>query len=144
MTETPTPTMQRSQELVDLLAEFYRAARASDTSALERLISRSDATLMIGTDPQEWWSGYDDILRVFTAQSEEMGGFPVSLGDPVAYSEGTMGWIADRPTFGLSDGEITMRVSFVAHQENGQWKLIHGHFSIGVPNEVAIGQELTV
>jgi hypothetical protein len=136
--------MQRSQDLVDLLTEFYRAAQTSDTSALERLISHSDAALMIGTDPKEWWSGYDDILRVFTAQSEEMGGFPVSRGDPVAYAEGTMGWIADRPTLGLPDGEIEMRVSFVAHQEDGQWKLIQGHFSIGVPNEEAVGQELTV
>ena len=144
MTETTTATMQRSQELVDLLTEFYRAAQASDMSAIERLISHGDGVLMIGTDPQEWWSGYDEIRRVFMAQTEEMGGFPLSACEPVAYAEGTMGWIADRPTLTLPDGEMEARISFVAHLEDGQWKLVHGHFSIGVPNEEALGQELTV
>jgi ketosteroid isomerase-like protein len=143
-TRAPNRCSQRSQELLDLLAAFYRAAQASDMDALERLISHSGSALMIGSDPQEWWSGYDDIRRVFIAQMEEMGGFPLSPGDPVAYAEGTMGWIADRPTLALPDGKLEMRVSFVAHREDGQWRLVHGHFSIGVSNEETVGQELTV
>jgi adenylate cyclase len=144
MTETATPTMQRSPELLELLTTFYRAAKASDLRAIESLISHSGSALIIGTDPQEWWSGYDDIRRVFIAQTEEMGGLPISAGDPVAYAEGTMGWIADRSTLTLPDGNMEVRVSFVAHQEDGTWKLVHGHISIGVPNEEALGQELTV
>jgi hypothetical protein len=46
MTETATPTMQRSPELVDLLTEFYRAAGASDMGAIDRLMSHSESALL--------------------------------------------------------------------------------------------------
>jgi hypothetical protein len=32
----------------------------------------------------------------------------------------------------------------VFHQEQGEWKIVQWHGSIGIPNEEAMGQELTV
>ena len=45
-------------------------------------------------------------------------------GDPQAYSEGDVGWVADRPKFRLPDGtELPVRMSIVFAKEDGQWKM---------------------
>jgi hypothetical protein len=56
-----------------------------------------------------------------------------------------VGWSIDRDAlFRLADGtEIPFRNSCVFHQEDGEWKLIHGHTSIGVRNEEMFGEDIT-
>jgi ketosteroid isomerase-like protein len=144
MTETATSTMQHSQELIDWLAEFYRAANAADLDTLSRMMSESDGIVVIGTDPREWWEGPDKLRSMFAIQMQEMGSLPLTVGSPVAYVEGDMGWIADRPTLTFPDASMEARLSVVVHKEDGEWKMVHGHFSLGVANEEALGQELTV
>ena len=47
-----------------------------------------------------------------------------------------MGWAADNPEFRFPDGSsITPRVSSVWRREDDAWKLVHAHFSVGVPDE---------
>jgi hypothetical protein len=47
-----------------------------------------------------------------------------------------MGWLADQPTFVLPDGSsFETRLTAVVRKEDGQWKLVHAHFSVGVPDE---------
>lgn len=59
--------------------------------------------------------------------------------------EGTVGWVEDQVRFSVPDGqEFGGRMSLVAHQEDGAWKVVHIHLSFGVPNEEAVGQELTI
>ncbi len=61
-----------------------------------------------------------------------------------AYREDMVGWVADQGTSTLPDGsEVPFRLTAVFHQENGDWKLIQEHASLGVSNEEALGEELT-
>lgn len=113
-------------------------------SAVERLFSRQSGVLAIGSDPNEWWAGYDTIARVFKAQLQEMGGIQIKAGELNAFVEGTVGWVADRPTVRLPKGqEMTFRGTAVFHKEDEEWKIVHLHHSIGVPNEEAVGKGLT-
>jgi hypothetical protein len=49
------------------------------------------------------------------------------------------------PTVTRSAGrEIPFGSSIVFVKEDGDWKVIHQHISIGVPNAQAVGQDLTV
>ena len=52
-----------------------------------------------------------------------------------------MGWIADQPRFRTLDGEVPMRLTAVFRREDGEWKLIQTHSSIGVSNEDAFGED---
>ena len=62
-----------------------------------------------------------------------------------AFIEGTVGWVGDRATIQLPNGHILpIRVTSVFHQEDGVWKIVQHHVSIGVPNPEAIGKEFTV
>ncbi len=73
-----------------------------------------------------------------------MGGFVLTDANPQAYSEGTVGWVADYPKLRLPDGtEIPFRITTVYPKENGAWKMVQWHGSIGVPNEEMVGQDLT-
>jgi hypothetical protein len=137
--------MNPSPELKDLVLRSYDAFASGDAAFFDRFFSQREGVLYIGTDPQEWWTGYDTIARIFRAQWQELGGVSLVGGDPQAYSDGTIGWVADRPTFRLPDGlEIPTRSTIVFAREDGAWKAVQMHVSIGVPNQDAVGQELPV
>ena len=137
--------MEPSTELKNVVLRFYAAISSGDVAALERIMSRENDTLVIGTDPSEWWQGYATITKMYRTQLQEMGGVTVVAGDPQAYCEGNVGWVADRAKFKLPDGkEIPFRLTMVVHREDSEWKIVHHHASIGVLNEEAIGKALTV
>lgn len=135
--------MEQSAEIRELYVRFCEAMASGNTEFLDRLTSRQDGTLSIGTDPAEWWVGYDKVAAVFRAQLEAVGGaMPLIVGDPQAYREGTVGWVADQPRFRLPTGDAPFRLTCLFHQEDGEWKLVQSHASIGVANQDAFGQEL--
>ncbi len=135
--------MERSDELRELMLRFYDAMSSGDTEFVDRHFSRDPDVRAIGTDPQEWWSG-PRVVEVFKEQLDAMGGrMPLRPGDPEAYVEGSVGWVADRGAFHLPDGmEVPVRLTAVFHQEDGQWRVVQAHASIGVGNQEAIGVDL--
>lgn len=136
--------MERSSELRDLTLQVYEAMSQADSAFVGRIFSRSDGVHAIATDPNEWWTGHDTITRVIKAQLEEMGGFPIVAGDPQAFSEGSVGWVHDNPSFRTPDGgQLPFRMTMVFHKEDDGWKAVQWHASIGVPNEEALGETLT-
>lgn len=136
--------MKESKEVGDALLSFVQAMSKGDAASLERVISKQEGLLLIGTDPNEWWSsGHADAVRVFKAQLSEMGPFTFKTTDPKGYAEGSVGWAADRFNVTLGGNELPIRISAVFHQEDGGWKVVQWHGSVGVSNEEELGKELT-
>jgi hypothetical protein len=130
--------MQPSPELQDLTQRIAQAVGAGDITFLERHISRQADVAFLGTDPDEWWTDLVGLSQALAAQREV--GVAVIPGDPLAYQEGDVGWAVDRMArFCLGDQEIPFRFSVVYRREDGAWKMVHFHSSVGVPNEEAIG-----
>ena len=138
-------TVQPSEELRDLTLRLYEAEATGDISFIERHYSRQEGAVYIGSDPNEWWEGLEAFVEAMRAQSEAMEGMQIVSGQLQAYREGSVGWSIDRDAlFRLPDGtEIPFRNTCVFHQEDGEWKLIHGHTSIGVRNEELFGEDIT-
>jgi ketosteroid isomerase-like protein len=138
--------MERSTELEEFVRDSYAIMARGDVEAFDAAMSRSEGTLVIGTDPDEWWVGSPAIRAAFEGQTEAMGGgFPLVAGDIRAYVDGDVGWFADRPSFALPDGtELVIRLTGVLRREDGGWNWVQVHTSIGVANESAFGQELPV
>lgn len=135
--------MQESPELRDLYIRLCEATAAGDTAFIEQSFSRQPGTIAIGTDPAEWWSGYDTIVQIWKGQMEVMGGgMPMVAGDPQAYQEGSVGWVVDQPRMQLPNGEEPFRMTCVFHQEDGRWKVVHAHASVGVPNREVVDTDL--
>ncbi len=138
--------LQQSSELLEVFQGLYRAFERGDAAAALDLTSREEGVLSIGTDPGEWWSDYATLERVYYAQLGEMAdlGMRIERGEPRCYQEGSVGWCADRARFVLPDGtEIPVRMTMVFHQEDGAWKIVQAHASIGVQNTEAVGRDLT-
>jgi hypothetical protein len=50
-----------------------------------------------------------------------------------------VGFAVDEPRFVLPDGRyLPTRLTGVLHQQDSEWKIVHLHFSVGVPDENAL------
>ncbi len=130
--------MHPSTELRELTIQIAHAIGTGDVAVLERHTSRQPGTTFLGTDPDEWWTDLASLRQAVIGQRAV--GVEVIPGDPLAFQEGTVGWAVDRGLrFRVGEQETPFRMSAVYHQEDGLWKMVHFHSSIGVPNEDAIG-----
>ncbi len=136
--------METSAELQALYRKICEAQTDGDYRFFEDHFSKKEGVTAIGTDPSEWWNGYKTITRVFKAQLEEAGGFQIVADTPMAYREGSTGWVAGQPTLRLSNGtEIPLRLTVVFQREHDGWKILQWHCSMGISNEGVIGKALT-
>jgi len=133
--------MEPSKELNALYLRSCEAISSGDHSFFERRFSNRDGVLAIGTDPKEWWSGYDTITRVFKSQLKELSGLQLLADSPLAYRNGSIGWVAGQPILKFSDGtEVPARLTAVFQKEENAWKIVQWHFSMGIPNEDSVGE----
>ena len=137
--------MKPSNEIKNVMLHYYESMSRGDAKAIESMLSTQNGTLAIGSDPNEWWEGYNTIDRILKAQLREMSGVQYKAGELETFTEGSVGWAADNPTMQLPDGqEITFRETTIFHREDGDWKMVQHHISLGVPNTETLGKALTV
>jgi hypothetical protein len=127
--------MQESSDVRGAVLRFYDRLSANDASAFDDLVSRDPALLIIGTAPGDWFTDRERIGRGFEAEGVRIEPGP----RPTGYQVGSAGWVIDEPTFFLPDGSpVSARMTAIVRREDGAWKVIHMHFSVGVPDaEVA-------
>jgi SnoaL-like domain len=137
--------MERSDEISGLVKSLMETfGTPSMSSAFLNVLSTEPGTLVIGSDPQEWWNQPDQLRRVLTAQSDELRGVSAKVVHCEGWVEGTVGWAAARAEVSLPDQPpVMMRLTATWARREGDWKLVQAHASLGVPNEEAVGKELT-
>jgi SnoaL-like protein len=137
--------MEESPELERLTLRFYQAIGRGDAGLVRELTSSQRGVLGIGTDPNEWWEGGGAIAEHVKGQLKALGGeLNVVHAAPHAYQEGSVGWISDRAAALLLENgtEVPFRFTAVFHKEDGDWKMVQFHTSIGILNESAVGKAL--
>src|SRR5205807_1000264 len=82
--------MERSEEIRRLVERWIIAVSTGDGDAVVARMSEHSGSLLIGTDPNEWWES--DARPVFARQMEESGGIPMSCDTIDAWEEGSCGW----------------------------------------------------
>ena len=138
------PEVVPSEELRSFMHRFYAAWEAWDFDTMRDMISAKPHSLIIGTDPQEWWKGNEGI-EIWTAQAEQTGRLTIRSTALETYSCGNVGWIADRlkVTIEAAKSTVSMRVTGVLAIERGQWRFMQMHASVGQANEQVFGRSLT-
>jgi hypothetical protein len=123
--------MQESAGVREAMLRYYERFAADDRDSFDRLVSR-EAGLVIGTNWPEW---YDD-RETWRKQFGGGGEVGIEAGDVRGYEQGSVGWVVDTPSFVLPDGtKIRTRLTGVMLNEDGDWKLVQLHVSVGVPDE---------
>lgn len=133
--------MEQAPDLKEVMLRYYTAVSEGDTAFLEGILSSQGEVLIIGTDPEEWWTDPAAIKQALAAQAG--AGIKLIAGELICRREGSVGWVADQAAFVLPDGgEMPFRFTAVFRQEGGEWKMVQAHASIGVPNEDVVGPDL--
>jgi hypothetical protein len=125
--------MEPSEELRATLLRLYDAMSSGSAASVEAFYSLQPGSVFMGTDAAEFWTDSAqhnaDVRRFFDGS---MGVNRWRGGEALAFEEGTVGWIIDRPTVVLGDGtEFALRISLVWHREGPEWKVVHSHASVG-------------
>ena len=127
---------ERSPEIEQVLRDSLDAMVRSDLDEIGRRTSRDPCVLAIGSDASEWAEGYDEIMRLFRGSTPEGElGVRVGLDDVRGFREGSVGWAAGHGYFEMGGKRVPVRLTAVLHEEDGHWKAVQSHASIGVPNE---------
>jgi hypothetical protein len=133
--------MHRSAKVRDALLRFYEVFPAGDLEGFTQIITHEDeGVVVIGTDPAQWTEGREQWLAARQAVVREMEGLRFEAGEePHGYEEVSMGWVVDRPRAVLPDGNpISTRLTGIVRQEEGEWRLVHIHISVGVLDEEVV------
>ena len=69
----------------------------------------------------------------------ETEGVTVESRSPRGFEEGSLGWVVDEPRFGFPDrSAFDCRVTAILRREGETWRLVHAHFSVGVPDDEVV------
>lgn len=132
--------MQRSNGVRDGILRFYERFSAGDAAGFAEVIAEVEGVSVIGTGPGEGHAERDDWISTYAQMMQgEMAGTRLEGSNPRAYAQGSVGWGVDEPSFVFPDGSrLPTRLTAVLCEENGDWKAVHLHFSVGVPDEQAM------
>ena len=138
--------MEQSEEIKQVIRRMHASDSAGDVDAGMKFFSHQPGLIFIGTDPGNWWVGYDTINRRASENNQETGGgIRVEINELNAYTEGSIGWAVERDTVHMPNGRgVSVRATTILHREDGEWKIVHEHISIGVANSEAFSQEYTI
>jgi hypothetical protein len=121
--------VRRSEEARDALVRFCQSLSEGDVASFDELVSLEAPTLVVGSAPGEWLTDRDRLRFPF-----EVEGMRLETRDPVGYAEGSLGWVVDRTSFFFPDGSVMQsRLTAIMRREDGRWKVVHMHHSVGVP-----------
>ncbi len=117
-----------------VLRNYERETSGHILEVVRSCYSHQEGTTLVGTDPKEWFEGYEAIYAFYALAD----GAPLDIQVQAinAYSEGNVGWTIDRVTLTLPDGTaVPVRHTKIFENENGTWRIVHNHVSIAIANE---------
>jgi hypothetical protein len=124
-------TLEPCAEIQDLLLGAYESLANGDYAFMESIISPQEIVLGVGAAPDEWWADHLSLSRALRTWVAGLAGATFVPGPVQAHREGSVGWLADRPTVRFPDGTGTsFRLTAVCHRENGAWKFVQWHISL--------------
>jgi len=126
-----------------VIRDMMDAILRGDQDAIEASTSSEPGTVMIGSDPGEWWNGHDAIVEATRAEVATTD-LSAEIGEIEAYEEGDVAWATMRAAFIEGGQRVPYRGTIVLRREGGEWRAVQSHASIGVPNDQMLNPALHV
>lgn len=125
--------MRESPAVAEAWLRFCDGVSSKRVDEFDDIVS-AEATLIIGTAPGE--NVTDRHAMRFGFETE---GITLQSREAVGYEEGTLGWVVDQPRFVFPDGSgMDCRLTAIFRNEDVTWRLVHAHFSVGVPDDEVV------
>jgi uncharacterized protein (TIGR02246 family) len=125
-------------EIRAVFDQMIEAQNAGDAERVRSMLSRRPDAVHIGTDAEEWWTS----KQVADAVAAVGGADDIQAvsDDTEIHVQGDVAWAEGRGRFtSAGGGERPVRMTAVFAREDGQWKVVQSHASIGVPNKDIFG-----
>src|SRR6266540_3736853 len=117
--------MEPAPEVRDLYRRYLEALSSGDLSSVSGTLSRDPGVIEIGSAPDAWSEGYETIVKRLTEVSKEIAGTTITPGEAKAFQEGSIAWVADRPTMTSPEGmKLSSRITLVFRRESDGWKVV--------------------
>lgn len=125
-------------EIRAALDQMIEAQNAGDAEGVRSMLSERPDGVHIGTDAEEWWTSKQVADTVAAAGGVD--DIQAVADDIETHVHGDVAWAEGRGRFTSAGGrERPVRMTAVLVQEDGQWKVVQSHASIGVPNADIFG-----
>jgi class 3 adenylate cyclase/ketosteroid isomerase-like protein len=136
--------IDRSSELHAVTERFWRAFIRGDAEAAIGRTSTMDGVTFLGSAENEYLDDPDRIRAVLRLNFDLLGEFPIGDARIEARAEGFVGWAVVRSTLTTPEGPREMRATLVFHLEQDEWRIVHQHYSVAVPNPETFGMEIAI
>lgn len=120
---------EHAPDIDAFLRAWLEAKLRGDRDAILAGLSPYPGVLAIGTDTDEWWAG----AEAFTAAHGGAGPLQAQIEHLDTHTEGSVGWGAARVVADFGNERLVVRLSVVAHREDGGWRVVQTHASVGDP-----------
>jgi ketosteroid isomerase-like protein len=128
---------ESQDEIRKVIDEGIQALNAGDAVRLRTMLSLRPDAVHIGTAAEEWETS-EQVLDAIALE----GGNDIQLvvDDIGIHVQGDIAWSEGHGRFTRADGaERPVRITYVFIREDGRWKLVQSHGSIGVPDAETFG-----
>lgn len=135
--------MERSVEVRDAVAKFVDRFGAGDLDGFDASISADEQAFIIGTqrwvdDRAEWIGNFRALVDKGLVGAGGLG-LRIDAGEIRGFGAGAFGWAVAWIAFVFPGGNrLPARFTAVLRQESGDWRIVHAHISVAVPDEVAM------
>jgi hypothetical protein len=127
--------VERAPDVEQLLRDLMERAKAGNGDGVAELFAPGANTLLVGSEPGDWYPGSEPTITHLRDSLEKYGGVPFEPEAPLGWSEGTVGWFADRPTIVFPQVSVPIRITGVATKGVDGWRIVQIHFSAGIADE---------
>ncbi len=137
--------MERSVDVRDAVERFIHRFGAGDLDGFDASISADEEAFIIGTqrwvgDRAEWVGNFRALVDKNLVGPGGLG-LRIDAGEIRAFGEGAFGWAVAWIAFVFPGGDrLPARFTAILRQEAGDWRIVHAHISVAVPDEVALEQ----
>lgn len=139
----PAIPMKKSPELQAVTKRLLEIFVSGSTDSLPNLVSAHPDARAIFTADRNWVAGSDGLIPLMAERSKRMDVDRIEFDRLEAFEVGDFGWAACAFSvlFG-SGGSSSFRNTTTFVMEDGVWKAVQMHTSVGVPDEETFGYEL--
>lgn len=135
-------SVRRSPEVEAVVRRLWRAFVEGSEAAFRNLLSSDDGFRMILSADDQWFVG-PDLAPMFAERGRMMDIERLEIERLEGYEKDDVGWVASEVTVTTRSGiSGTFRTTVTLVIEDGVWKAIQIHTSVGVPQADVFGVEL--
>ena len=122
--------------LRETVERLYADLGRDDADWAPGTVAEDAASLVIGSDPDEWWQGHGAICAAWAKAKAEYGGTALSPTRLAINRLGDIAWVTDEPSYSVEGGRSrgTLRLTLIFVRTPNRWRLVHLHASAPVSN----------